>query len=143
MCAPLLALWLANFVGRRRALYAAGKVISASPNNFASISTRHQVSSSMTDHELQILTWQFAALIGIVQPSSAYATAEQVAKDRAQWPDLIVIKNGQLMFDFDRCAEWMAEVSGEPLRLCREVLFAEWGDVDDQKHAWPPYGGSA
>jgi hypothetical protein len=97
----------------------------------------------MTDKDLQQLTWRFAAMIGIIPPSDQYASAAQVAKDRATWPALLAKKNGQPVFDFDACAEWMVELSGQPLRRCREILFAEWGDGEDQKYAWPPYGDSA
>jgi hypothetical protein len=43
--------------------------------------------------------------------------------------------NGQPVFDFDACAEWMVELSGQPLQRCHEILFAEWGNDEDQKHA--------
>jgi hypothetical protein len=53
----------------------------------------------MTDKDLQQLTWRFAAMIGIIQASDQYASAAQVAKDRATWPALLVTKNGQAVFD--------------------------------------------
>lgn len=89
----------------------------------------------MTDEELQLLTWRFAAMIGIVQPSEAYSDDQQVNADRARWPELIVDEGGDPVFDFDKCAQWMVELSGEPIGRCRKILFAEWGDEEDQAHA--------
>lgn len=89
----------------------------------------------MTDDELQLLTWRFAAMIGIIEPNEWYSTEAQVQADRQHWPHLLVTEEGDPVFDFDRCAEWMAELSGERLQHCREILFAEWGDDEDQRHA--------
>jgi hypothetical protein len=89
----------------------------------------------MTDEELQLLTWRFAAMIGIIKPSEEYSAADQVECDRSKWPHLIVSQDGDAVFDFDKCADWMVELSGEPLQRCRKILFAEWGDEEDQEHA--------
>ena len=70
-------------------------------------------------------------MIGIVAPHESYSTPEQVEADRARWPEQVVIEDDLPLFDFSRCAEWMAEQTGEPLERCRMILFAEWGDEED------------
>jgi hypothetical protein len=90
----------------------------------------------VTDEELQLLTWRFAAMIGVIAQSEAYADANEIASDRAQRRHLIVRnKHGDPVFDFDQCAVWMVGLSGEPLERCRKIVFAEWGDEDEQQHA--------
>jgi hypothetical protein len=88
----------------------------------------------MTDDDLRMLTWRYAAMIGIIKPSGDYSTEDQVRDDRACWPHLLVNDEGDPVFDFDKCAGWMVELSGEPLGRCRLILFSEWGDEDDQRH---------
>src|SRR4051812_5017565 len=85
------------------------------------------------DDELVLLTWRFAGMIGIIDPDSGYSRAEQVAADRAKWPHLIELRDGDPVFDFDKCAEWMAELSGEHVEFCRKIVFDEWGDDEDQQ----------
>lgn len=90
----------------------------------------------MTDYELQLLTWRFAAMIGIIRPNNDYSNDERVKADRLRWTELIVHdEDGHPVFDFDRCAQWMVELSGEPIDRCRKILFAEWGDEEDQGYA--------
>ena len=84
----------------------------------------------MTDDELIMLTWRYAAMIGIIAPDDRYSSEEEVNNDRERWPDLVVVENGDPVFDFDKCGAWMVEQSGEPLERCRKTLFAEWGDKE-------------
>jgi hypothetical protein len=75
-------------------------------------------------------------MIGIIKPDPNYSTSEQVAADRGLWPHLLETSDeGDPVFNFDKCAEWTGAQSGEPLDRCRKVLFAEWGDEEDQKNA--------
>lgn len=87
----------------------------------------------MTDRDLQLLTWRFAAMVGLIIPDDLYATEAQVEKDRETWPELLAYRTGDPMFDFNRCAKWMVEISGDQLDRCRDIVFAEWGGDEDQR----------
>jgi hypothetical protein len=90
----------------------------------------------MTKAELTNLTWRYAALIGIVRPDPNYADEAQVAADRERWPDFLETSaEGNPVFDFDRAAAWMAEVSGNPLDECVKVLDDEWYLEDSEIEA--------
>ena len=89
----------------------------------------------MTETELVFLSYRYAAMIGVIDADEMYANAAQVAADRAAWPELIEVREGVPVFDFDNCAGWMAALSGECFRRCRAVVFAIWGDAADQQYA--------
>jgi hypothetical protein len=65
-------------------------------------------------------------LIGIVTPESAGLTDDQVEADRKRWPDLLDKIEGVAVFDLNKAAAFMAEISGEPLAKCRRALLDEW-----------------
>jgi hypothetical protein len=65
-------------------------------------------------------------LIGVVCPDDSYSSVEQVEADRRKWPELVERENGTPIFDLLRAAQWMAEISGQPVTKCRHALEAEW-----------------
>ena len=80
----------------------------------------------MTEDELIMLSWRYAALIGIIGPEGAEMTQAQVDADRARWPDLVEKFKGAPVFDVKKGAAFMAELSGQPVHECRRVLEEEW-----------------
>jgi hypothetical protein len=86
----------------------------------------------MNDDDLVILSWRYAALVGIIKPSGARMTEDEVAADRAQWPHLIKIDDGLPVFDLDEGAAFMAELSGQPLAECRRVIDEEWPENPEE-----------
>ena len=75
----------------------------------------------MPEHDLLLLTWRYAALIGIIGPEGAEMTQAQVDADRARWPDLVEKLQGSPVFDVKKGAAFMAELSGQPVHECRRV----------------------
>lgn len=75
---------------------------------------------------LKMLSWRYAALIGIITPESAGMTETEVSADRARWPHLIETDEGSPVFHLDNAARWMAELSGVPVAKCRRALLNAW-----------------
>jgi hypothetical protein len=82
----------------------------------------------MSDEELRLLTWRYAAMIGVMEPNPAYATKRQVSADRRRWSDDPKVQSDNPVFDFAHGAAWMSEVSGHPQEHCSVILAEEWGD---------------
>lgn len=80
----------------------------------------------MTREQLIALSWRYAALVGIVRPSSCGLTATSVAVDRQLWPELIRVEGGLPVFDLDQGARFMSVLSGTPIEECRHLIEEEW-----------------
>lgn len=80
----------------------------------------------MSNDDLVMLSWRYAALTGIVRPEPAGLTPAEVAADRKHWPHLVKSDEGLPVFDLDDGAAFMAELSGLPLDECRRALEEEW-----------------
>jgi hypothetical protein len=80
----------------------------------------------MYENDPVMLTWRYAALVGIVTPESAGLTDADVEADRERWPHLVKTVEGLPVFDLDEGAAFIAEISAQPLADCRRVLEEEW-----------------
>jgi hypothetical protein len=78
------------------------------------------------NEDLLLLSWRYAALIGIIEPDGAGLTDEEVEADRQRWPYLVRVVEGLPVFDLDEGAAFMAELSGHPLAECRRLIDEEW-----------------
>jgi hypothetical protein len=81
-----------------------------------------------TDRQLVSLTWQYAAMVGIVSPLIDPSTHDAVLAARQQWAHLIETGENGPIFNLELCAQWMNAISSEPLPRCRAIIVQVWAD---------------